>query len=133
MKPIALVVDDNPVNRQVLGAMLGRSATVRMASDGVEALEQIEREEPDIMFLDIMMPRLDGFGVIDALERSNRDDLITRTVVVTARVNDDTEHRVCASGVAGFMAKPVMLPEVIDTFTSVTGRSGSQGEAVIPA
>src|SRR5512135_3186690 len=62
-----LIVDDEPPARQKLRALLAREpdvAVVGEATDGVEAVDSIRNLSPDLVFLDIQMPRLDGFGVI---------------------------------------------------------------------
>jgi len=58
--PTILVVDDMPDNRQLLGIMLQRSGyTTEMARDGVEALEAIQKSRPDLILLDLNLPRMD--------------------------------------------------------------------------
>jgi DNA-binding LytR/AlgR family response regulator len=66
-----LIVDDEPLARERLSRMLAEVETVEIvgeAEDGVRAVEMIEVLRPDLVFLDIQMPGLDGFGVIEALE-----------------------------------------------------------------
>lgn len=133
MKPVALVVDDNPVNRKVLDAMLSKRAHVQFANDGLEALERLEESPPDIVFLDIMMPNMDGFGVIDALLAQGRGDIVKRTVVVTAKVGDGTRERVTELGAAAFLPKPVMLTAVEETFREIISRSSPNDDAEVGA
>jgi len=67
----ALVVDDEPLVRRDLGRLLGAIPGVRVvgeASNGLLALEQIEALSPDVIFLDVQMPELDGLGVVAALD-----------------------------------------------------------------
>jgi signal transduction histidine kinase/DNA-binding response OmpR family regulator len=79
-----LVVDDDPRTRQLLARLLGPEGfRVRVAADGDEALAAIARQRPDAVILDLMLPRTDGFGVLEAL----RDDPATAdlpVVVVSA-------------------------------------------------
>jgi CheY-like chemotaxis protein len=79
-----LVVDDDPRTRQLLARLLGPEGfRVRVAADGDEALAAIARQRPDAVILDLMLPRTDGFGVLEAL----RDDPATvdlPVVVVSA-------------------------------------------------
>lgn len=66
----ALIVDDEPPARERLRRMLAEIETVEIigeAEGGVQAVEMIEREKPDLVLLDIQMPGLDGFGVVEAL------------------------------------------------------------------
>jgi two-component system LytT family response regulator len=68
----ALIVDDERVARQrirrLLASTAGDIAVIGECGDGVAAVETIAREEPDLVFLDVQMPELDGFGVVSALD-----------------------------------------------------------------
>jgi two-component system, LytTR family, response regulator len=78
-----LVVDDEPPARQRLMDLLrqdGHVAAVLEASDGLAAVAMIERERPDLVFLDVQMPELDGLGVLDAVG----PEQMPLTVFVTA-------------------------------------------------
>ncbi len=71
MKIKALIVDDEPLARDRLKEMLGREADIyhiAEAADGDEAVEKARELKPDLMFLDVQMPKRDGFGVLKALE-----------------------------------------------------------------
>src|SRR4051812_20458293 len=86
-----LVVDDEPDARDVVRTLLGAHAQLRVvgeATNGREAVDLIRRERPDVVFLDVQMPDLDGFGVIEALG----DDVPRGVVFVTAH----DEHAVRA-------------------------------------
>ena len=78
----ALVVDDEPLARQALRLMIGRDADFSVAGEctGVDAPALIERTKPDVLFLDIQMPELDGFGVLEAVGV----DSVPAVVFVTA-------------------------------------------------
>lgn len=129
MKPDALIVDDNAINRAVLQAMLGDAAAVRFACDGAEALSCVEERTPDIVFLDIMMPQLDGLGVLRALLERDRRDVVARTLVVSAKADEETMAEVAALGARGFVAKPVSLPVIKDYFAAIVqgGEMPDQG------
>ena len=65
-----LIVDDEPLARKGLRKLLAKEQDINVAGecvDGVDAVEHIQEKKPDIVFLDIQMPGLDGFGVIDAI------------------------------------------------------------------
>jgi two-component system LytT family response regulator len=65
-----LVVDDDPVSRQRIRALLEREPDVEVVgecADGAEAIAQIRAESPDLVFLDVQMPNVDGFGVLEAV------------------------------------------------------------------
>jgi len=76
-------VDDEPLAREKVRSFLARDGRVEVvgeAGNGVGAVEVIEGEKPDLVFLDIQMPELDGFGVLEALEM----DRLPRVIFVTA-------------------------------------------------
>jgi CheY-like chemotaxis protein len=74
-----LVVDDDPRVVDLVRQLLeGELYTVEAAADGLEALEAVARRQPDVILLDLLMPRLDGFGVLEALQQ----ELHTRTIPV---------------------------------------------------
>ncbi len=118
MKPDVLIVDDQEINRRILEVALTNLAEFRLANDGVEALDAMGERRPDIVFLDLMMPHLDGFGVLEAL-RGKDDDLLARTYVVSALTDVETRERLEGLGIAGFIAKPIRLREVHDAYDTV--------------
>ena len=79
-----LVVDDEPLVRERVGALVSESEGLELAglaANGVEALDMIDQHEPDLMFIDVEMPELSGFGVIAALDGEPR---IPGVVFITA-------------------------------------------------
>ena len=69
-RPSVLVVDDEPQVVWILEFSLqGEGYETFSAHDGMEALDQIRRHHPDLMVLDVMMPRMDGWSVLEALAR----------------------------------------------------------------
>lgn len=79
MKIRALIVDDEPLARERLAALLASENDIELAGEcanGAEALSAIEEKNPDLVFLDVQMPELDGFGVLAALPASRRPSVI---------------------------------------------------------
>ncbi|MCI0746982.1 MAG: LytTR family DNA-binding domain-containing protein [Verrucomicrobia subdivision 3 bacterium] len=79
MKIRALIVDDEPLARERLASLLSGDADVEVVgqcANGVEALSAIQEKTPDLVFLDVQMPELDGFGVLAALEGEKRPAVI---------------------------------------------------------
>jgi phosphoserine phosphatase RsbU/P len=102
-----LVVDDVAVNRDLLLRRLTRLgfAQIDQAANGVEALSAIAAKDYDLVLLDIMMPELDGFGVLEALKRDGRiNDL--PILVISALSEIDPVVRCIELGAADFIVKP---------------------------
>jgi signal transduction histidine kinase/ActR/RegA family two-component response regulator len=111
LRPV-LVAEDNEVNRMVVVEMLRRlGCDVDVAADGARALERIGQRTYDVIFMDVMMPDLDG---LEATRRLRRMPLARRPYVValTAGVMPGDRERCAEAGMDDFVAKPVQLDEV---------------------
>ncbi|MEO1816008.1 MAG: HD domain-containing phosphohydrolase [Acetobacterium sp.] len=111
-----LVIDDNRDNVIVLKAMIHDAfpeALVLMAFDGNSGFEMAVSEEPDIIFMDIIMPGMDGFDVCRKLKA--RVDLADIPVIFVTASRGDREHRILAleCGGEGFLSKPIDEQELI--------------------
>jgi len=112
-RPIVLVVDDLEVNRELLEANLeDLGYDVRQARDGLEALEAVEAEEPDLIYLDIQMPRLDGLSVCRQLKSHPTRRLIP-VVMLTALGDRATRLDGLAAGADDFLTKPFDAQELL--------------------
>ena len=99
-----VLVDDEPPARERLRRLLGEHADVRVvgeAGSGLEAVELIEAERPDVVLLDIQMPELDGFGVIEALDPT----VVPQVIFVTAY--DEHALRAFEVHAIDYLLKPV--------------------------
>ena len=108
-----LVVDDTPVNVKLLADLLVvKGYTVSTAANGAEALERIERERPDLVLLDVMMPGLSGYEVCRKV-RDNPATAMLPVVMVTAL--DPAQERVkgIEAGADDFLTKPINQPEML--------------------
>jgi signal transduction histidine kinase/DNA-binding LacI/PurR family transcriptional regulator/DNA-binding response OmpR family regulator len=102
---VVLVVDDDPNILDLHCRLVERSGCRALrARHGREALEVIEHTRPDLILLDLMMPVLDGFAVLEAL-RSNEATLSIPVIVLTARVLSDADVERCNRGVAAILSK----------------------------
>jgi len=100
-----LVVDDDPVVVDMVGQLLeGEPYEVEAAADGQEALEAISRRRPDVILLDLLMPRMDGFAVIEHLRQDPEYALIP-VIVLTAKTLTSAEHAVLEQGVLKVIQK----------------------------
>ena len=106
-----LVTDDDPAIRMLVARVFARHGfDVVSASDGVEAIARLDAESFDLLVLDLMMPRIDGIGVIAHLEK--RGDKTPPIVVMTAAV-PDILRRLPSERVSSIVTKPFDLDELI--------------------
>jgi two-component system OmpR family response regulator len=126
-----LVVDDEPNIRELLSASLRYAGfEVATAADGQQALALADSFRPDLLVLDVMMPGLDGFGVVRRLRQSGRH---TPVLFLTAR--DAAEDKVSGLTLGGddYVTKPFSLDEVLARIRAVLRRSaGAQQIAEAP-
>jgi putative two-component system response regulator len=111
--PVVLVVDDSAPTREMIRLYLSTiDCEVRQAGDGMTALEMIRAESPDLVLLDVRMPRMDGYEVCRRIKAMPRGRLLP-VVMITGL--SQTTHRVLAleAGADDFMAKPVEGAELI--------------------
>jgi CheY-like chemotaxis protein len=106
----ALVVDDQPDNRALLRRTLEPEGwTVTEAANGVEALASIEERRPDMIFLDLMMPEMDGFEFVDRL-RANELTQSIPVLVVTAKDITPQDRQRLSGGVQNILQKATASP-----------------------
>lgn len=116
-----LVVDDEPNIRELLSTSLRFAGfDVTAAANGREALAAVEREEPDLAVLDVMLPDMDGFTITRRLRAAGRHFPV---VFLTAR--DDTDDKVTGLTVGGddYVTKPFSLDEVVARIRAVLRRT----------
>ncbi len=111
--PVVLVVDDVAANRELLLARLADlHYDVREARDGIQALESVEEREPDLILLDVDMPRLDGIAVCERLKAHPTRRLIP-IVILTASQDRETRLRGIAAGADDYLSKPFDANELL--------------------
>jgi chemosensory pili system protein ChpA (sensor histidine kinase/response regulator) len=104
--PLVMVVDDSLTMRKVTGRILERhNFEVGVARDGVEALERLEERVPDLMLLDIEMPRMDGYELATAMRADPRYRDVP-IVMITSRSGDKHRQRAFEIGVQRYLGKP---------------------------
>ncbi|MFT3667445.1 MAG: Hpt domain-containing protein [Pseudoxanthomonas sp.] len=104
--PLVMVVDDSLTMRKVTSRVLERhNFEVAAARDGVEALEKLEERVPDLMLLDIEMPRMDGYELATAMKADPRFKDVP-IVMITSRTGDKHRQRAFDIGVQRYMGKP---------------------------
>lgn len=114
-----LIVDDNPQNAELLQVYLETlECEIRIAVDGVDALENINASSPDIVLLDIMMPRMSGFEVCRWI-KDNPETRDIPVVIVTALYEMGDVEKGIDSGADDFLSKPVNKLELLTRVKSL--------------
>ncbi|MBF0528168.1 MAG: two-component system response regulator [Deltaproteobacteria bacterium] len=110
--PIILVVDDEEVNLRLIDALLRpQGYKVITARDGEQALSKVKETPPDVILLDIMMPKMNGFEVAERLRQDSETRLIP-IVMVTALQDVEDRVRALEAGAEDFLSKPVARTEL---------------------
>jgi CheY-like chemotaxis protein len=124
-----LIAEDNPVNRELLRELLeGRGCEVEEACDGEEALEMLERTRPDILLLDLGMPKVDGFGVVRKI-RENPKLADLPVLAVTAYAMRGDREKVLDAGFDGYLSKPINAISLAEELERLLGQSVAQRAA----
>lgn len=101
-----LAIDDSATMRDMLRLALSSAGfNVHLAEDGIDALEKFPGMEPDVIITDINMPRMDGFGVIDAV-RNGTERPTTPILVLTTESAQELKDRARRAGATGWIVKP---------------------------
>jgi OmpR family response regulator RpaB len=114
-----LLVDDSADIRHLLSTILkdeGHNVTV--ASDGVQAIEAIKEDAPELMILDIMMPRMDGYGVLKEMQTGGiKDDV--KILVLTAKAAEADWVRGYKLGADDYLTKPFGADELVEAVNTL--------------
>ena len=109
-----LLVDDDPeIVESMRAALVANGYQTIVAKDGNQGLAMVEREDPDLVILDMMMPKRSGFLVLEWLRRNRR--VPTRVIMITA--NEGSRHKAYAEmlGVDDYIRKPFAMDRLIDS------------------
>ncbi|MCM5680589.1 response regulator [Schlegelella sp. S2-27] len=113
VRRLALVVEDNPVNQLLAEEMLKRLGfEVALAADGVEALEACQRNTPDIVLMDIQMPRMDGFDATRQLRLMQQAGLLRRFPIIAVTACGTSRQQCLDAGMDGYIPKPLDLASI---------------------
>ena len=114
MRGTVMVVDDSITMRRVASKLLERhNYQVVTAKDGVDALAQLQELRPDVMLLDIEMPRMDGFELATHMQNEATFSKIP-IIMITSRTGEKHRHRANEIGVTNYMGKPYQEEELIE-------------------
>lgn len=117
-----VVIEDHAVSLQLLRYLLEKAGhEVRAASDGESGVALVRETRPDLVLCDIQLPRLDGFGVRQALS-----DLDVPVVAMTALAMVGDRERILATGFDGYISKPIEPRTFLATIASYLASAGEQ-------
>ena len=124
-----LIADDHPVVREGLAAILRSEPDIQVvaeAADGVHACALYDQHFPDVMFLDLRMPRKDGLQVVIELMSSRRPK--PRIIVMTTYETEDDVRRALQAGAKSYLVKGALPEHILETVRRVAA-----GEALVPS
>lgn len=124
-KPYVLLVDDNEATCALMTALLQREFAVETAGDGYQAIEQLKTRRYDAILLDLRMPQLDGFGVLDHL-REHSPETLKRVLIVSAALHDREIERLTNYDVCGVIRKPFDVEVLLDAVKTCAGSDGGR-------
>ncbi len=110
-----LVVEDSPAQREMITDLLrGSGLDVSVATDGVEALERIKSHQPDIVILDIVMPRMNGYELCRRLKNDPRTQGVP-VVMCSSKGEEFDRYWGIKQGADAYIAKPFQPTELVGT------------------
>ena len=120
--PKILIVDDDPLIRNLLGQILEpfeeKGVALLMADNGMVAIESVKKENPELVFLDVMMPKMNGFEVCNIL----KNDLKIKDVyiiILSAKGQEIDKHKAKETGADFYITKPFNINELINKVSDV--------------
>ncbi|HEX7707310.1 MAG TPA: response regulator [Thermoanaerobaculia bacterium] len=119
-KPFVLLADDNEATCTLIQAMLHEEFIVEVVRNGSEAIEKLKRRQYVAVLLDLLMPEVDGYGVLDFLE-AERPAQLERVVIVTASLSPREMQRVKRYPINGIVAKPFDIDMLKEAMRRCTG------------
>ncbi|MBD2703442.1 PAS domain-containing protein [Spirosoma sp. BT702] len=111
-KPTVLLADDNADMRDYIERLLGEQFVVLTAMDGQDALTKLLQHKPDLLITDVMMPNLDGFGLLNQV-RAHPELKSTPVIFLSARAGDEAKVEGLNAGADDYLVKPFSAKELI--------------------
>jgi DNA-binding response OmpR family regulator len=120
-KRVLLVDDDNDILTSMQAAFEPTGATIDLARDGSTAVEMIEKNQPQLVVLDMMLPKRSGFLVMEQINSKMAAKSRPRVIMITG--NQGARHKAYAQslGVAEYMTKPVKMDKIISMAEKLIG------------
>jgi len=131
-----LIVDDDPDIRIAISSVLkSRSYEVIEARDGEEALTRLKEQKPDLMLLDLLLPKMDGFAVVKELQNTQWSEYHNMTILIISSVREEasqrryeleTGHRLAAED---YIEKPIEPFALLKRIKKLLSKGGKDAEA----
>lgn len=121
-----LLVDDNEATCTLVTALLQREFAVEVATDGLDAVELLRTKHYAAILLDLRMPQLDGYGVLDFL-KSSRPEVLRHVLILTAALSPQELDRVRAYDIAGVVGKPFDVEALAAAVRRCAGTTNGRG------
>ncbi len=120
-----LTVDDSAVDRRLVGGLLENEADfhVEYAAHGVEALEKLDRDVPDLVVTDLMMPRMNGLELVTAIRRQHP---LVPVILMTSKGSEEIAVEALQRGAASYVPKRTLAERLLDTIHKVLAVSGGE-------
>jgi signal transduction histidine kinase/CheY-like chemotaxis protein len=125
-----LLADDNADMRGYVRRLLGRSCDVQTVADGQEALNAIRAKRPDLILTDVMMPKLDGFGLLRTI-RADAELRDIPVIMLSARAGEESRVEGLNAGADDYLAKPFSARELIARVSSLLELTRVRQEALV--
>ncbi|NLE65753.1 MAG: response regulator [Elusimicrobia bacterium] len=120
MKRILLIDDDPGVMSLLKKPLEAAGYRVDMSGNGAEGLESARLQRPDIVLVDVVMPKMDGFSFVREMRS---DDALKKTPIIVITAKTDLDDLFRAEGVEAFLKKPISIEEVLGRVEMLIGRS----------
>lgn len=135
-RPYVVIADDNADMRHYLSHLLSENYEVKAVADGEAALEAIRERRPELVLSDVMMPKLDGFGLLREL-RSNPLTSTLPVILLSARAGEESRIEGLGAGADDYLVKPFSARELLSrvqthlTLARVRGEAYKQAQATL--
>jgi len=129
VQPVILVVDDSQTIRAVYTELLTQSGfVIKSARDGVEAWEKVERHSPDLILMDIVMPRMNGYELCRKLRETPATENIP-IVMVSSKDQEFDRYWGLKQGANAYITRPCRPDELLGTINELLQRSVAQADS----
>jgi DNA-binding response OmpR family regulator len=119
MKKILLVDDEPNIIMALEYTLRKNNFDIFIARDGEEAIVLSEKLQPDLIILDIMMPKVDGYEVLDYLRQHETLKYTTQTIIISAKQKESDVQKALSLGAKEYIKKPFSMKKLLNTVTDL--------------